>query len=130
MIPQRSLNKRGTKGGISRDPDYHRKYYAANRERLREYYKRWREANPYVKRYRRADYRELIIAFLCQRDKGLCGLCGGVIVPGDESIDHIIPRAQDGPNTPDNVRLAHKICNMRRPGKSWSTFRALHKEGK
>lgn len=59
-------------------------------------------------------------------DDGVCYLCGracdwediedrdGVMVAGDNypSIDHVIPLAKGGTHTWNNVRLAHRKCNI------------------
>lgn len=63
------------------------------------------------------------------RDKNKCWLCGGMTNKADRivhvdgwyeagpthpSIDHVIPLAEGGKHSWDNVRLAHKICNERK----------------
>lgn len=52
------------------------------------------------------------------RDKWICGICGQKVNPLLEyphelspSLDHIIPLAEGGTHTWDNVQLAHFICN-------------------
>ena len=45
------------------------------------------------------------------RDRGICWLCGR---PGADTVDHVIPRALGGPDTLDNLRAAHRVCNSRR----------------
>lgn len=46
----------------------------------------------------------------------ICQICGDPIMPGEElQLDHKIPLAIGGPDTPDNVRVAHKSCNSKRP---------------
>lgn len=50
----------------------------------------------------------------------VCHLCGWVIPhwvasphhPLYGTIDHVIPRARGGQNTPSNRKPAHRICNM------------------
>jgi hypothetical protein len=67
---------------------------------------------------------------LAERDGWWCWLCGGAIDPsaGRDSamcatVDHLVPRSRGGSNEPDNLRLAHKRCNVRRgnqlPELSW-----------
>lgn len=60
-------------------------------------------------------------ARLAERDGWWCWLCGGAIDPNarrDSSasgtVDHLVPRSRGGSNEPDNLRLAHKRCNVRR----------------
>lgn len=48
------------------------------------------------------------------RDKWICGICGQPIV-GKFHIDHIVPLAQGGSDTLDNVQMAHPTCNNRKP---------------
>jgi 5-methylcytosine-specific restriction endonuclease McrA len=59
------------------------------------------------------------VAFLIQRDKGMCRLCGKAVdrkasVPHVESptIDHVIPLAKGGAHTKANTQLVHYGCNM------------------
>lgn len=49
-----------------------------------------------------------------QRDGMTCAYCGGKFRQADLSIDHIVPRAQGGKNTWDNVITACKSCNHRK----------------
>lgn len=49
------------------------------------------------------------------RDAGICGICGEHIEPDDLDIDHIMQRAEGGPDDMDNLRAAHKSCNRGRP---------------
>jgi 5-methylcytosine-specific restriction endonuclease McrA len=59
---------------------------------------------------------------LGERDNWHCHICGGHVRPelmgkernGAPTRDHIIPQARGGANTPDNLRLAHRVCNQRR----------------
>ena len=59
---------------------------------------------------------------VCLRDGGICQICGKPIDwndnewhehfgPNYPTIDHIIPLAQGGNHTWDNVQLAHAMCN-------------------
>lgn len=52
------------------------------------------------------------------RDGWVCGICGETVDenliypnPLSASIDHILPLSKRGCDTPDNVQLAHLICN-------------------
>ena len=56
-----------------------------------------------------------------ERDQWICGICGKFVDialkhphPMSASIDHIIPLAKGGGDAPDNVQLAHLICNSRK----------------
>lgn len=44
------------------------------------------------------------VARVIRRDAGICWICGQ---PGADTADHVIPRAQGGPDTMDNLRAAH-----------------------
>jgi 5-methylcytosine-specific restriction endonuclease McrA len=52
---------------------------------------------------------------LIDRDGLLCGICGQPIVPPEQpTIDHIVAKAEGGPNSFENLRLAHYRCNYDR----------------
>jgi hypothetical protein len=58
---------------------------------------------------------------IARRSCWRCGICGGRVRPSlahpdplAPSIDHIVPLAKGGDNTPENLRLAHLLCNTRR----------------
>lgn len=69
--------------------------------------------------------KDINLISLYDRDKGICHLCGakcdlddkeeidGVIICGNSypSIDHVIPLANGGLHSWDNVKLAHRLCN-------------------
>jgi len=41
-----------------------------------------------------------------------CGICHQPFTPGDiVEADHIIAHADNGPDTPDNLRAVHRTCN-------------------
>lgn len=62
-------------------------------------------------------YQSLIISLLVQRDGRACGLCHKEVSQGQETIDHIIQKSKGGKDEATNIRLAHKVCNNRRPRK-------------
>jgi 5-methylcytosine-specific restriction endonuclease McrA len=61
---------------------------------------------------------------LIQRDGPHCWLCGepvdqtkigvGSYAKRKPSRDHFVPRAAGGSNAPENIRLAHQLCNWER----------------
>ena len=58
-------------------------------------------------------------AEIAERDRWLCGICGGRVSrerrhpdPLCASIDHIVPLALGGSNDLDNLQLAHLRCNL------------------
>lgn len=83
-----------------------------NRKRVKE----WRKKNPTVPHGKRksmsAEYREIIITALTERDGFSCGMCGDTLEGTSIHIDHIIPVALGGANTLTNVRLTHSKCNI------------------
>lgn len=42
---------------------------------------------------------------------GRCHLCGRQVHPEDATRDHVIPRSLDGPDSGENIKLAHGACN-------------------
>ena len=68
---------------------------------------------------------DISLSKLCERDKGICYICGkpvnwddhysknGYFIAGDmyPSIEHIIPISKGGEHSWSNVKLAHRRCN-------------------
>ena len=61
---------------------------------------------------------------IAERDHYKCHLCGGTVDMGlprthryGATLDHLTPLSLGGEDTPDNVKLAHWICNIRRSNK-------------
>jgi 5-methylcytosine-specific restriction endonuclease McrA len=52
--------------------------------------------------------------------KGRCWLCGeqvgfyGGVLPDAGTLDHVVPRARGGRSTLENLKLAHRKCNIAR----------------
>lgn len=117
------------------NPEKARIYYAKNKDRLFDYYRRYRKtehgkAIKIVERVRRRSVvcigdNDITIEALYNRSTGICALCGGycdfndyvyrgtTFIAGNHypSIDHIVPISKGGSHTWDNVQLAHKQCN-------------------
>ena len=62
---------------------------------------------------------DISIERLMKRDKNLCYLCGDKVNINLDynddyypNIEHVIPVSKGGTHTWDNVKLAHRICNM------------------
>lgn len=62
----------------------------------------------------------LVVEYWWEEQQGLCCLCGEPMNPyrrqhtsdpDAATIEHLIPRRENGPNTAGNVRLAHGRCN-------------------
>lgn len=57
-----------------------------------------------------------------KKQKGLCHLCGETMAISQErceddafaTFDHIVPRSHGGTASQENLRLAHKRCNVKR----------------
>lgn len=49
-----------------------------------------------------------------ERDQGVCGICNEPVDPGDIHLDHIKPWSLGGPDTVDNLRVTHSLCNIKR----------------
>lgn len=67
--------------------------------------------------------KDITLGKLYERDNGICHLCGGLCDWNDEpnhidskypSIDHLIPIANGGEHSWENVKLAHWYCNTLR----------------
>ena len=62
------------------------------------------------------------LAYIAERDKWRCGICGGRVAkalrhpdPMAPSVDHIVPLAAGGaPGDPANLQLTHLVCNLRK----------------
>ncbi len=52
------------------------------------------------------------------RDGSRCQYCGKKFPTNELSLDHIIPRSQDGPNTWENIVCACIKCNVRKGGRT------------
>lgn len=64
-----------------------------------------------------------------EADRWTCGICGIAVdarmppmSPLGPTLDHIIPLARGGEHVRSNVRLAHRICNMREGGRLKPVF--------
>lgn len=98
-------------------------WYAANSERHKVLRDRWKAAHPELLReYDRRRYeRERVTsegpidyAFILDREDYRCYLCGEEVDPENFHFDHVIPLSKGGPNTVDNIRVAHPKCNLRK----------------
>lgn len=55
---------------------------------------------------------------ILRRDNYTCNYCGGVAT----QVDHIIPRASGGDNSPDNLTAACASCNASKKDKPATVF--------
>lgn len=68
---------------------------------------------------------------LRERDGDLCWICrramdfkGSAVGPEFATIDHVLPRSQGGSHDIDNLRLAHRRCNLARADGRMTPLRA------
>lgn len=124
----------------AKDPDYFKRHYLKNSERIKkrsidwylanktpaqEQFKRYAAANPdVIKRcsFKSAHKRRAIVKkvfvehvdphVVYDRDNGICGICKRrVDRNGKWEIDHVIPISKGGVHAYANVQLAHQSCN-------------------
>lgn len=117
---------------------YHRNKHRLqdnNRLRMRIYFKQhheyclkqikiWRKNNPdivraYIKKYhalkKGASHGVNILHIdIAERDGWICHICHTKVTRETWSLDHLIPISKGGQHTPENVALAHMVCNARR----------------
>lgn len=63
----------------------------------------------------------LRLKLYAQQD-GLCWICGRAMRvdvppayhPDSATLDHVVPKSKGGGNDRNNLKLAHRTCNMRR----------------
>jgi len=109
--------------------EYHRKRYKENTKAMRSKMDEWRANNLDKWNGYTRKRRAMIKGLTCEpynindiyiRDNGICGICKEFIdtefidrkqMP---TIDHILPIALGGNDTPDNVQIAHLSCNARK----------------
>lgn len=72
-------------------------------------------------RCRYVEHEPYTLAEIARRDQYRCGICGGAVAMAEQvpsldapTIDHILPLAAGGTDTPTNVQLAHFLCNSRK----------------
>ena len=85
-----------------------------NRRRVKSWRKGKKDGRSKVRtRYISTEYREVIIDALVKRDGFTCGRCGKSLEGSKIELDHIIAVCLGGPNTLENLQLAHPACNRR-----------------
>lgn len=52
-----------------------------------------------------------------ERDGLVCGICTGRVDLADIHIDHIFPVSLGGSDAMSNLRVTHKVCNLRKAAK-------------
>lgn len=123
--------------------EYQRQYKDANPTKAADRGKRWREQNAdkakaYAKQWRQDNLDLLVIkeqrrrarikgsggalskdihARLMKLQRGCCAVCRTGLKGLRPHLDHIMPIANGGPNTDDNVQLLCPSCNLRKHAK-------------
>ena len=64
-----------------------------------------------AKTERNRRHRDITVKALLVRDGSDCFFCLDSMEPGEETIEHLVPRAHGGPNHVSNYVLAHQPCN-------------------
>ncbi len=116
-----------------------RRYYAANREKIREREFAYNQANRDTKREKSRQYyaenrlkqqgkyqrrvalqrgsivEQIDYKRILERDGMFCYICEKGITPEQKiHFDHVIPLARGGPHSENNIKVAHQICNLRK----------------
>jgi len=91
---------------FERQSQLSRDWKAANRDRVLDHGMAYtaRQLGAYVAPVHRAE--------ILERDLGLCGICGDAVDPASYHVDHVIPMTKGGTHEPDNVQVAHPLCNL------------------
>jgi predicted nucleic acid-binding Zn ribbon protein len=58
--------------------------------------------------------REIERAYVIERDGSRCHLCGKKCRPEEIHLDHVVPLSQGGSHDPENLRVSHAVCNLRK----------------
>jgi hypothetical protein len=93
-----------------------------NREKLREYQKRWSEEHKTDRAiYQRARQAKIIGVRIDKTEienweSRICGVCR-LLIEGKFHIDHKTPLAKGGLHSVENLQLAHPLCNMSKKDK-------------
>lgn len=92
-------------------PDYQSPYTDARRD---SYHRRR------ARKAKAATGRPVLLSEIRVRDKNRCHICGERVSarpyphPLSASMDHVVPLSKGGAHDPDNVKLAHLRCNVRK----------------
>lgn len=100
--------------------EYFKAYYEENKEKIlaRNKAARQKRAEAGIKnRVSTTTWRSMVLSLLRQRDGDQCGICGQGLdftSLSEIHIDHKIPYWFSQDDSAENLRLAHKSCNMQR----------------
>lgn len=65
------------------------------------------------------------LGFLWDRDHGICQICWEGCTRADATRDHIVPFSMGGSNEAENLRLAHRWCNVARADRELTPFETM-----
>ena len=104
--------------------EYHGRWYKANAEAKREAVRQWHKAHPEQSReqgaLRRARKKNAPFierigrAYVFQRDRGRCHICGKKVDPKDWHLDHLVSLSRSGDHSYRNVAVSHPECNLKK----------------
>jgi 5-methylcytosine-specific restriction endonuclease McrA len=93
----------------------HRRYRKNHPDVTRDHarhHKSLRRARAVGNGIERVSYRRIV-----ERDGMVCHLCGNAVATHELSYDHIVPISRGGRHAEDNIKVAHRLCNVRRGNK-------------
>lgn len=112
--------------------EYFLNFARKNRERIQQYQRMWRKANPDkhadTENRRRARKRNAPLInkidrmTIIEREKWTCYLCGVICTRTNVTLDHVIPLYHGGSHTTDNLRVACRSCNSSKGTKLLKDF--------
>ncbi len=126
-----------------------RLYYQANRDRIIQKVRQWKDAHPKAsaassrrrreqnpektRRYQAAwagkrrakmvknGYEDVDYSEILKRHGMICHLCGKPIIKKSElEFDHVVPISKGGPHKATNIRPSHGRCNRRKGARRYS----------
>jgi 5-methylcytosine-specific restriction endonuclease McrA len=110
------------------------KWQRENRVIRNEIGKRWQKAHPDKIREKSARRRSLKRGSASERvdyerirkrDRMICHLCDRRIAKSELHFDHVIPLSQGGTHSEDNVRVAHRTCNLKKGARYWQSAMSM-----
>lgn len=106
--------KRTDQGFLKLERDKMRERRRLDPDRASEIRKRSYRLNAVQRRADSAARRTIKRDALYDRDGGICHLCQKPVSRQNFHVDHLVPRSKGGPDTPENLAVAHPFCNQSR----------------
>lgn len=123
-IERERERSRGRDKPSTNNPEYQRRYYLANKDRINERGRQWYAENreshaaTAAKRRARRAGADVVESFtrreVYERDAGQCHACGKPVAWSDFEVDRLVPLASGGDHSLQNVAAAHRYCNRSR----------------